>query len=199
MKLSIVVPCYNEEGNVEKFYETTKEVFKDKEYDYEVIFINDGSNDKTDIKLKTLMQHKESYIKIISFSRNFGKEAAILAGLKNSLGDLICVIDADLQQRPQIISDMVTILDNNEEIDCVAAYQKERKEKRLFKFMKSKFYKIVDKVCDVHFFNGASDFRTFRRNMCEAILSMPEYFRFSKGLYSWVGFETKYIDRKSVV
>lgn len=194
MKLSLVVPCYNEQDNVENFYNETVKAFSGESFDYEFVFVNDGSKDNTLKALKKLYdEKKESNIKVISFSRNFGKEAAMYAGLSNAKGDYVCVIDADLQQRPEVALQMVNILDDNEEYDCVAAYQEERKESKMMITLKNAFYKLINKVTEVDFVSGASDFRTFRRSMVEAILNMTEYHRFSKGIFSWVGFNTKFI------
>lgn len=194
MKLSLVVPCYNEEGNVEKFYSEVKRVFDGCVEDYEFVFVNDGSKDETYHKLKKLYEeHKESQIQVLSFSRNFGKEAAIYAGLKSVKGDLVCLIDADLQQRPEVVLRMLDVMQKNEEIDCVTAYQDERKEDRLMTAMKSAFYKIINGIADVPFVNGASDFRLMKRKMVDAVIEMGEYHRFSKGIFSFVGFNTEYI------
>lgn len=194
MKLSLVVPCYNEEGNVEKFYSEVKRVFDGCVEDYEFVFVNDGSKDETYHKLKKLYEeHKESQIQVLSFSRNFGKEAAIYAGLKSVKGDLVCLIDADLQQRPEVVLRMLDVMQKNEEIDCVTAYQDERKESRLMTAMKSAFYKIINGIADVPFVNGASDFRLMKRKMVDAVIEMGEYHRFSKGIFSFVGFNTEYI------
>ena len=194
MKLSLVVPCYNEEENVEKFYNEVKQCFHEKINEYEIIFINDGSKDRTMKKLKGIYKNREcNNIRIISFSRNFGKEAAIYAGMKQAKGQYTTVIDADLQQRPEVVLQMVEELDKNEEIDCVAAFQEKRSEGKVLTFFKNSFYKIINSVADTEFISGASDFRTFRKNMREAIVSMSEYHRFSKGIFSWVGFETKFI------
>lgn len=194
MRLSLVIPCYNEQDNVEKFYQETVRAFKNESFDYEFVFVNDGSKDNTLRALKKLYdEKKESNIKVLSFSRNFGKEAAMYAGLSNAKGDYVCVIDADLQQRPEVALQMVKILDENEEYDCVAAYQEERKESKAMVTLKNAFYKLINKVTEVDFVSGASDFRTFRRSMVEAILNMTEYHRFSKGIFSWVGFNTKFI------
>ena len=193
MKLSLIIPCYNEEGNIKKLFDCVNIAFENKIEDYEFIFINDGSKDKTNLKLKELLKETTKTIKIIDFSRNFGKEAAIFAGLQNAEGSLITIIDADLQQRPEIVVDMVSFLEQHPEYDCVAAFQEKRMEGKTMSFVKSLFYKLINKICDIDFKNGASDFRTFRRNMAEAMLSMPEYFRFSKGIFSWVGFETYYM------
>lgn len=194
MKLSLVVPCYNEEGNVEKFYSEVKRVFEGKVEDYEFVFVNDGSKDKTYPLLKKLYcEHRESQIQVLSFSRNFGKEAAIYAGLKSVRGDIVCLIDADLQQRPEVVLEMLEVMKNNDDVDCVTAYQDERKEGRLMSAMKSAFYKIINKVAEVEFVNGASDFRLMKREMVEAVLELGEYHRFSKGIFSFVGFNTEYI------
>lgn len=194
MKLSLVVPCYNEEGNVEKFFSETNRVFKDKVDDYEFVFVNDGSKDKTYSKLKKLYNENKDYnIQVLSFSRNFGKESAIYAGLSNAKGDMVCLIDADLQQRPEVVLEMLDVMNSNEELDCVTAYQDERKESKVMTSLKSAFYKTINKVTEVDFVNGASDFRLMKRNMVNAILQMTEYHRFSKGIFSWVGFNTEYI------
>lgn len=194
MKLSLVVPCYNEEGNVEKFYSEVKKAFDGKVADYEFVFVNDGSKDETYPRLKKLYEeHKESQIQVLSFSRNFGKEAAIYAGLKSVRGDLVCLIDADLQQRPEVVLEMLDVMYSKEDIDCVTAYQDERKEGKLMTAMKSAFYKIINGIADVPFVNGASDFRLMKRKMVDAIVEMGEYHRFSKGIFSFVGFNTEYI------
>ena len=192
MKLSFVVPCYNEEGNVKRLLEEIKKTYENS-IDYEVIFVNDGSSDKTLEVLKSLYSENKNLLQVITFSRNFGKEAAMYAGLSKSRGDLVCIIDADLQQHPKTTRQMLEILDENTDIDCVTAYQKKRNEGAIMSFLKSCFYKIINKFSDVDFVNGASDFRLMRRNMVDAILSMTEYHRFSKGIFNWVGFNTEYI------
>ena len=194
MKLSLVVPCYNEQDNVELFYEETVKAFKDVKFDYEFVFVNDGSRDKTLERLKKLYNEKtESDITVVSFSRNFGKESAIYAGIKNAQGDYISLIDADLQQRPEVVLEMVDILENEYEYDCVAAYQDKRKEGSVMTGLKSGFYMLINKMSEVELKADASDFRTFTRNVADAILDMGEYHRFSKGIFSWIGFNTKYI------
>lgn len=194
MKLSLVVPCYNEEGNVEKFFSEVKRVFDGKVNDYEFVFVNDGSKDKTLDNLKKLYnEQKDSHIQVLSFSRNFGKESAIYAGLNHAKGDMVCLIDADLQQRPEVVLEMLDIMNSNEDLDCVTAYQDERKESKLMTSLKSMFYKIINGIAEVRFVNGASDFRLMKRAMVDAILEMTEYHRFSKGIFSWVGFNTEYI------
>ena len=190
MKLSLVVPCYNEEGNLEKMYNETARVFAD--VDYEVVFVNDGSRDKTAEILRKLHAENNN-VQAISFSRNFGKEAAMFAGLENAQGEYVCVIDADLQQPPSVAKKMMDILDEKPDIDCVTAYQKNRNERKVMSFVKSCFYRIINAISEVNFVNGASDFRMMRKNMVDAVVSMTEYHRFSKGLFSWVGFNTEYI------
>lgn len=195
MKLSLIVPCYNEEGNVEKFFDTVNEAFAGRVEDYEFVFVNDGSTDKTRQNLKKLYnsQNSKNNIQVLSFSRNFGKEAAIYAGLSKAKGDILCLIDADLQQRPEVVLEMLDVLNGDEDIDCVTAYQEKRKENKAVSFAKSAFYKTINKMSDVDFVNGASDFRLFKRNVADAILEMTEYHRFSKGLFSYAGFNTEYI------
>ena len=130
---------------------------------------------------------------MLSFSRNFGKESAIYAGLNAAKGDMVCLIDADLQQRPEVVLEMLDVMNSNEELDCVTAYQDKRKESKLMISLKNAFYKVINKITEVDFVSGASDFRLMKRNMIEAILEMTEYHRFSKGIFSWVGFNTEYI------
>ena len=132
-------------------------------------------------------------VQVLTFSRNFGKESAIYAGLSKAKGDLVCLIDADLQQRPEVVLEMLDVLNSDEELDCVTAYQEKRKESAAVSFIKSSFYKFINKISDVDFVNGASDFRLMKRTMVEAILQMSEFHRFSKGIFSYVGFNTKYI------
>ena len=192
MKLSLVVPCYNEEGNVEKFLNEVNRIFEGKVEDYEIVFVNDGSTDGTYKKLKALYDLNDN-IQTLSFSRNFGKEAAIYAGLSKAKGDLVCLIDADLQQRPEVVLEMLDTMAADEQTDCVTAYQEKRKENKIISGIKSAFYKLINKISDVDFVNGASDFRLMKRSMVDAILSMTEFHRFSKGIFSYVGFNTKYI------
>ncbi len=192
MKLSIIVPCYNEEKNINLIYDCINKNFKNIK-NYEIIFINDGSKDNTYKVLKELSEKSKENIKVINFSRNFGKEAAMYAGLENSIGEYVSIIDADMQQDPKLVLDMVDYLDKNEEYDAVATYQEKRKEGKILTFFKTCFYKLMNKMSDTEFVQGASDFRTFRRSMVDSILSMKEYFRFSKGIFSWVGYNTYYM------
>lgn len=193
MDLSIVVPCYNEEGNVELFSEEVEKVFKGKKIKYEIIFVNDGSKDNTIEKLYNLVDSSSHKIKVVNFSRNFGKESAMYAGLKESKGKFVTIIDADLQQKPSIILDMLDILNNNPDVDSVAAYQEQRKEGKVLAFFKNSFYKLINSISDVPFVQGASDFRTFRRSVVNSILEISEYHRFSKGIFSFVGYNTYYM------
>ena len=193
MKVSLVVPCYNEENNVAKFFEVADVAFENKEFEYEIIFVNDGSKDNTYTELKNLFATHPDKVSVVNLSRNFGKEAAILAGMKRASGDYISLVDADLQQRPEIVADMVQYLEAHEEYDVVAAYQEHRIEGKLMSGVKKLFYTLINKVCDIEFYAGASDFRTFRRAVAEALISIPEYHRFSKGLFSWIGFNTHYL------
>jgi len=193
MKLSFVVPCYNEEGNVKLFYDDVVKNFKKSKYNIELIFINDGSRDNTLNELKKLIVFKDFSIKIINFSRNFGKEAGIYAGLKNSTGDYTVLIDADMQQPPHLVLDMLDIIEKNDDIDIVAYYQEHRIENKILSFLKSSFYKTINKLTKINFVNGASDFRLLKRNVVNTILEFTEHERFSKGIFAWIGFNTHYI------
>ena len=189
-KLSLIVPCYNEEQNVEAFYARCQEVFPTDQY--EVVFVNDGSKDGTYKKLQKLHEEHDNIL-VVNFSRNFGKESAIYAGLHYASGSYISIIDADLQQDPEIVRNMVNILEEKPDIDVVAAYQAQRHEGKLMSWCKDRFYKFINRLSEVDLRENASDFRTFRASVQKALLDMPEYFRFSKGLFSWVGCETEYI------
>ncbi|MBO5397423.1 MAG: glycosyltransferase family 2 protein [Clostridia bacterium] len=197
-KLSIVVPCYNEETVIEIFYNKLMEItakISDK-YDYEVIFVDDGSQDETFSKMKALRE-KNSKIKIISFSRNFGKEAGIHAGLSNSTGELTVVMDADMQHPPEMILEMLKYIE--EGYDTVTTRRKNRKGEPIIKsFCARMFYKLINKFMEVKLEEGSQDFRMMKRNVVDAILSLNEYNRFSKGIFNWVGFKCKYIEIENV-
>ena len=193
MKLSLVVPCYNEAENVQAFQDAVIAAFIGCGYDYEIIFVDDGSTDATLHNLKKLYAQQRCPVKVVSFSRNFGKEAGLYAGLQQASGEYISLIDADLQQRPEIVRDMVKILDTHDNLDVVAAYQDRRGEGRLLSFFKKRFYSIINKLSHVTLHPEASDFRTFRRSVRDSLLQMAEYHRFSKGLFAWVGYDTEYI------
>ena len=193
MKLSLIVPCYNEAENVLAFQDAVIHAFDGCGYDYEIIFINDGSKDATLHNLKKIFRQQLCPVKVISFSRNFGKEAGIFAGLEQASGDYISLIDADLQQRPEIVRDMVALLDAKDDLDVVAAYQDRRGEGRLLSFFKKNFYTTINSLSKVTLQPDASDFRTFRRSVRDSILEISEYHRFSKGIFAWVGYNTEFI------
>ena len=193
MKLSLVVPCYNESGSVHLFMDAVLADFAGCGYDYEVIFVNDGSSDNTLFQLKKLYSQGRCPTKVVSFSRNFGKEAAVYAGLRESVGEYVALIDADLQQRPAIVRSMVEILEAKPQVDVVAAYQDRRGEGKVLSFFKKSFYSVINKLSTVKLHPDASDFRTFRRCVAEDLLAMTEYHRFSKGLFAWVGYDTEFI------
>jgi len=193
MKLSLVVPCYNEAENVQSFQDAVITAFDGCDYDYEIVFVNDGSRDATLHNLRKLYAAQKCPVKVISFSRNFGKEAGIFAGLHHADGEYISLIDADLQQRPEIVRDMVKILDEQPEYDVVAAYQDRRGEGKVLSFFKKSFYSIINMLSQVTLQPDASDFRTFRRSVRDSILELNEYHRFSKGIFAWVGYNTHFI------
>ena len=198
MDLSLIIPCYNEEGNVNKFFEEAQKAFAASGISLEYVFINDGSTDKTGERLRELYKTEySSNITVINFSRNFGKEAAIYAGLQNAGGKYMCIIDADLQQRPETALKMYELINNNPELDCICAYQKERRENKAMGAVKSVFYKLINKLSEIEFKDGASDFRLFNNKVREAVLSLGEYHRFSKGIFSWVGFNVHYMEYKA--
>lgn len=190
MKLSLVVPCYNEEENVKVFAEQARDILQGIEY--EIVFVNDGSKDGTIRKLKEIKEESKENLVIVNFSRNFGKEAGIYAGLQHATGEYAVIIDADLQQPIEVAREMYEFLEANEEYDGVAAYQEERKEGKILTTFKSLFYGLINKMADVEFYRNASDFRCLRRSVVDAILNMAEYHRFSKGIFAWVGFNTYY-------
>ena len=193
MKLSLVVPCYNEAENVVAFQEAVIGAFDGCGYDYEIVFVDDGSRDATMFQLKKLFKAQKCPVKVVSFSRNFGKESAIYAGLKQTCGEYVTLIDADLQQRPEIVRNMVQILEEQPEYDLVAAYQDRRGEGKVLSFFKKSFYKIINHLSNVDLHADASDFRTMRRTVADSIIDLGEYHRFSKGIFAWVGFNTCFI------
>ncbi|MDR3313144.1 MAG: glycosyltransferase family 2 protein [Oscillospiraceae bacterium] len=193
MHLSLVMPCYNEAENVEAMHDAVEAAFAGCGFAYEMVFVDDGSRDGTWQTLKSLRARSAQRIRLVRFSRNFGKESAIFAGLRHAQGELVTLIDADLQQPPELALEMVRWLDANEEDDCVAAFQEQRSEGALTVLLKRGFYALMNRVTEIEFVQGASDFRTMRRTMVDAILEMGEHNRFSKGIFSWVGFRTHYI------
>lgn len=194
MLLSLVVPCYEEEGNVSLFYDECVAIFGDDLMKQtEIVFVNDGSKDHTLNELKKIYSNSPYSIKIVDFSRNFGKEAALLAGLKATEGDYVNVIDADLQQNPKYVLQMLSVLQEKPEYDAVAAYQSKRKEGKMISFIKGCFYKVINSMTEVEFVESASDFRLLKRKVVNSIVNLPEKCRFSKGIFSWVGFNTYYM------
>ncbi len=189
--LDVIIPTYNEEDNVEPLYKELSSTLKN--IKYTLIFIDDGSNDKTLSKLIKLYNKDKNHIKIISFSRNFGKDAAIYAGMKESNGKYISIIDSDLQQHPKHILDMIEFLDKNEEYDEVAMVNSYEKDSFIQKIFKKKFYKLMSKVTKYNFEVGASDFRTIRSYVAKTLVELKETNRFTKGLFAWTGFNIKYM------
>ena len=193
LKLSLIVPCFNEAENVELFQNETMKAFQDCGYSFEIIYVDDGSTDATLHQLRKLYTAQKCPVKVVSFSRNFGKEAGLYAGLQYAQGDYVSLIDADLQQRPEIVRDMVAYLEENPDYDVVAAYQDRRREGKILSILKKAFYRIINKMSDVTLQPEASDFRTFRKSVRDSILKLGEYHRFSKGIFAWVGYKTHFI------
>lgn len=195
--ISIIVPCYNEQEALPFFYEETKKVLSAIPEEYELLFINDGSKDNTLTILKELAQ-KDENVRFLSFSRNFGKEAAMYAGFWNAKGDYVAVMDADLQDPPRLLPQMLELLKSGE-YDSVATCREDRAgEPPIRSFFAHKFYHIINKISDADIMDGARDFRLMKREMVEAILSMSEYNRFSKGIFGWVGFRTCWMPYQNV-
>ena len=198
MLISLIVPCYNEEEALPFLYNALTDVRTQLcTYDFEFIFINDGSRDKTTEVIKGLAE-KDPDVKYTIFSRNFGKESAMYAGLVKSKGDYVAIMDADMQDPPALIPEMVRSLENDE-ADIVAARRVTREgEPKIRSFFARKFYKLINKMCEVEIADGARDFRLMRRSVVDAIISVSETQRFSKGIFAWVGFRTKWIEHKNV-
>ena len=193
-KCSIVVPCYNEEEVLPLFYEAVEKVLSTMPMlEFEYIFVDDGSRDKTLAVLRS-MAEADAKVHYLSFSRNFGKEAAMFAGLSESTGDYVVIMDADLQDPPELLPEMYKAV-TEEGYDCAATRRVNRKGEPPIRSLFAKmFYKIMNKIAKVNMMDGARDFRFMKRVMVDAILSMKEYHRFSKGIFGWVGFNTKWID-----
>lgn len=191
--LSIVVPCYNEENSLPLFFEEITKLEKELTMPVEYIFVNDGSKDRTLEVMRSLYRSNREKVRYLSFSRNFGKEAALYAGLKAAKGDYVTVMDADLQDPPELLPEMFRLLEEKN-LDCVGTRRADRRgEPKIRSFFSTKFYQLMNKIGDTELVNGARDFRLMRRNMVDAILELSEYNRFSKGIFSWVGFDTEYI------
>lgn len=190
MKLSIIIPAMNEEGNIDTIYNNIRTTLAD--VNFEMIFVDDGSTDKTLSVLEAAYKKDKTHVRVISFSRNFGKDAAIYAGLEHATGEYTAIIDADMEQNPKYLLKMVTFLDNNPEVDQVAMRIKKRKAGSAIKRLGSKlFYKLMNAISDTKFQEDVSDFRMFRANVRNAVLDLPEKNRFSKGIFNWVGFKTE--------
>ena len=193
MKLSVVVPCYNEGKSINEFYEKLKSELDEKKISHEIIMVNDGSEDDTNDFLISLNE-KDKNVKIITFSRNFGKEAAMFAGLKEARGKYVAIMDADLQHTPQMLTQMYDKLIDEPKYDIVCAYKSNRKDEGSIKrTLTSIFYKINNKISEAKLLPGASDFRVFKASVKDAIVALPERKRFLKGMFSWMGFNTIYV------
>lgn len=195
--ISIVIPCFNEEEAIPLIYNELENVTKNITAEFEYIFINDGSKDNTLNILRTLSESDDKRVKYISFSRNFGKEAALYAGLKKSKGDYVVVMDVDLQDPPEMLVEMYELI-KNEDYDCIGARRISREGEPIIRsFFAKKFYNVINRISDTEIVDGARDYRLMTRQMINAILQITEYNRFSKGIFSWVGFNTKYLEYKN--
>ncbi|MBQ7428179.1 MAG: glycosyltransferase family 2 protein [Butyrivibrio sp.] len=198
--LSVIVPCYNEEENVADFYHEllkTESFFKSKDVEIEIIYVNDGSKDNTVAEVKKLHE-KDERVHLVNFSRNFGKEAAIYAGLKTSKGDFVVMLDADLQDPPALLPEMYRYI-VEEGYDSVATRRVDRKgEPPIRSFFARRFYSLINKMSKTEIVDGARDYRLMTRQFVDAILSMEEYNRFSKGIFGWVGFNTKWLEFENI-
>lgn len=195
--ISLIVPCYNEEEALPLFYEETVKVLSTMDVDYELILVDDGSKDKT-LQVMQDLSAKNEHVKYVSFSRNFGKESAMYAGFCNARGDYAAVMDADMQDPPSLLPQMFAILEEGE-YDSVATRRADRKgESKVRSWFARRFYEIINKISNTEIVDGARDFRLMKREMVDAILSMSEYNRFSKGIFGWVGFRTYWLSFENV-
>lgn len=195
--ISLIVPCYNEQEALPIFYEETVKILKKMPVDYELLIIDDGSTDDT-LKIARELAKKNKSLKYVSFSRNFGKEAAMYAGFCNAKGDYVAVMDADMQDPPNLLPKMYEILEKGE-YDSVATRRISREgESKIRSWFARRFYKIINKISDSDIVDGARDFRLMKREMVDAILSMSEYNRFSKGIFGWIGFKTYWLPFENV-
>lgn len=196
--MSLIVPCYNEEPTIEIFYNTVEKVFSDhsdefKDIRHEYLFINDGSSDGTLAEFRKLNVAHPDVVHYVSFSRNFGKEAGLAAGLQHAKGDYVAVMDVDLQDPPELLPEMLTTLESGD-YDCVGTMREDRKGEPVIRsFFSRAFYSVINKISKVQIIPNARDYRLMTRQMVDAILAMPEYNRFSKGIFNWVGFRTTYL------
>ena len=198
MKISLIIPCYNEEEVLGILYKELNRVSIEMEkYQFEFLFVDDGSKDKTLNILKGLADEDQRVV-YISFSRNFGKEAAMYAGFCNAKGDYVAVMDADMQDPPSLLPEMISYVESGE-YDSVATRRVSRKgEPKIRSFFARRFYKIINKISDADIVDGARDFRLMKREMADAIVKIGEQNRFSKGIYGWIGFKTKWIEFENV-
>ena len=191
-KVSLIIPCFNEQEALPFFYKEASKVMQNLNYDYDFLFINDGSKDDT-LKILKDFSLNDSHVKYISFSRNFGKESAMYAGFCNASGDFVAVLDADMQDPPSLLPKMLEILESGE-YDSVATRRQDRKgEPVLRSFFARKFYSVINKISDADIVDGARDFRLMKKEMVEAIVAMSETNRFSKGIFGWIGFKTYWL------
>ncbi|MBR5316666.1 MAG: glycosyltransferase family 2 protein [Lachnospiraceae bacterium] len=197
--LSVIVPCYNEEENVKYFYDElmkNQSFFEEKKLDVEIIYVDDGSKDRTVEEVKKLRERADN-VHLISFSRNFGKEAGIYAGFQKAKGDYVVMMDADLQDPPSLLPEMFSYIEQG--YDSVATRRVSRKgEPPIRSFFARMFYKIMNKISQADIVDGARDYRLMTRQVVDSILSMCEYNRFSKGIFGWVGYETKWLEYENV-
>jgi glucosyltransferase len=197
--LSAIVPCYNEEENVRYFYDEfikNKTFFTEKDLDYELIYVDDGSADKTADEVKKLIA-EDSRVHLISFSRNFGKEAAMYAGMKEAKGDYVAIMDADLQDPPSLLPELYGWLEQG--YDTAATRRSTRTgEPPVRSFFAHRFYHLINKMSQTEIVDGARDYRLMKRQVVDAILSLSEYNRFSKGIFGWVGFRTKWVEYENI-
>lgn len=197
-KLSIVIPCYNEQETITPYFTATDPVLKSMPVQYEYWFVDDGSADSTLHELKSLQYQHPDAVHYISFSRNFGKESALYAGLKATTGDYVVVMDADLQDPPSYLPQMLELI-TNEDYDCIGTRRTDRTgETHIKSWLSDRFYDVINRISKTEIVSGARDYRMMTRQMVDAVLSMTEYNRFSKGIFSWVGFKTKYLEYSNV-
>ena len=195
--ISIIVPCYNEQEALPVFYKTIVPILSNFEENYELIIVDDGSKDNTAEIAKNLALENKN-VKYVIFSRNFGKEAAMYAGLEASKGDYVAVMDVDLQDPPEMLHEMLLTI-KNEHYDCVATRRVTRKgEPKIRSWFARQFYKLINKWSETEIVDGARDYRLMKRSMVDSILSLKEYNRFSKGIFSWVGYKTKWLEYENI-
>ena len=197
MKLALIIPCYNEQESLPIFYKETMKVIAEMQCEYELIFVNDGSTDKT-LEVMRHLAKEDDHVTYISFSRNFGKEAAMYAGFCNAKGDYIAVLDADMQDPPSLLPQMVEMLQSGE-YDSVATRRVSRdKGPKIRSWFARRFYKLINRISDAEIVDGARDFRLMKQEMVNAIVAMSENNRFSKGIFGWIGFKTYWLPFENV-